>query len=58
MIPVEVIETYFSCAVNAKRRELLWIAGLDHQIHPWLRKRTNDLNKVLAIIDDFIAEAI
>ncbi len=54
VIPVEILDNYLERSVKAKRKELLWINGADHQIHPWLQKNDDDLNCVLEKIFDFV----
>ena len=50
VIPTEILDNYLSRATSAKRKELVWIKGADHQIHPWLEKNDDDLNYVIAKI--------
>lgn len=54
VIPKEILDNYLGRATKTARKELLWIEGANHQIHPWLEQHESDLDCVLGKIYDFM----
>lgn len=55
IIPVGVIETYFSSASHARRKKLIWLEDADHKVHAWLEKHDSErkrlMPEILALVE-------
>ncbi len=53
VIPNGLVERLVTSATHAQRKELVRVAGADHQIHTWLQVHPEESRRVVSKISDF-----